>query len=94
MKSLKQFIEEDEVKSKVKHHQDQLIKLSVLKGTKFYNKDEVKHHENELKKYRSVKETKEKSKSKSTKRAVRNNSDAKRDSMRAGRRNYGQGKGK
>jgi len=35
-----------------KVHQDALIKLHMLKGTKFFDKKKVKHHELELKKLR------------------------------------------
>lgn len=42
----------DEAKDMKKHHQDALIKLHMLKGTKFYDKKKVKQHELELKKLR------------------------------------------
>lgn len=50
MKSFKDFSEAAVDPKKV--HQDALMKLHALKGTRFFDKKKVKHHELELKKLR------------------------------------------
>jgi len=46
------FREFNEGKEDKKFHQDALMKLHALKGTRFFDKKKVKHHELELKKLR------------------------------------------